>query len=184
MGAVEVTHGKDAPDGGDRSAVDLHKPGAPASVSSHAAGQHPPGVMAGHSVRVAEGRTRRPHRGRLLLAAGALGLAGAVGFQVTGQDASAVFGSSTLHVRSGRTVHVGAMFGSVKVVVPDNAQVDTSGGMVFGSMQCESACGPKSDAPYSITIDGKGAFGSIEVVTESEAGRSDSEGHSGSHDAG
>ncbi len=163
MGSVEVHHGSDPPPGtrsvGTRQGVDLSKHLSPAV-------RNPSGQVEPYRH---QRRHRHGGRHRVLLAVGALALAGFVGFQVTGQDASSVFGSTSYTVPPDQsTVHVGTMFGSAQVVVPDRARVRTAGTVVFGSLNCQDACSPDNTGP-AITVDGKGAFGSIDILTQTEA---------------
>jgi hypothetical protein len=119
---------------------------------------------------------RRPAARRVAgrLASGAVSLvvvaagAVAVGSVVTADDGASVFGSREVTVQPGESrVEVGVLFGSVRVVVPDELRARTSGVVVFGSTQCRQACRTGSDEV--VEVRGLGGFGSIEVVTESEA---------------
>ena len=98
---------------------------------------------------------------------------------LAGPDARSVFGSTVERVGSDNaSVEVSTLFGNVTVVVPDGAQVTTSGLVVFGSTDCTDACGPRGEDASGGVVDvrGVGAFGSIEVLTESEyEGRQDRE---------
>lgn len=120
------------------------------------------------------GRTVRLRRVVPLVVVAAIALA--VGPGVLGAaQGSAVFGSQVVPVAPGESrVEVGSLFGSVRVVVPDGERAATSGTMIFGSLNCHTACavppGPATAAP-GVTVVGRGAFGSVDVVTASEAAR-------------
>ncbi|MBC3193885.1 DUF1707 domain-containing protein [Pseudonocardia sp. C8] len=85
-----------------------------------------------------------------------------------GDDGTVVFGSRTVGV-AGDTdrVEVGVLFGSVQVVVPDDARVTATGWKVFGSTDCEVACAGTGTRP--VTVDVSGAFGSTEIMTRTQA---------------
>lgn len=87
---------------------------------------------------------------------------------LAGDDGTVVFGSRTIGVAedTGR-VDVGVLFGSVTVVVPDNARVSATGWKIFGSTECESAC--SGTGAQEVTVDVDGAFGSTDIVTRAEA---------------
>jgi hypothetical protein len=96
-----------------------------------------------------------------------VGGAVAVGTVVTSGDGFALFGSHEVQVTDDQErVEVGVLFGSVKVVVPDELRARTSGVVVFGSTQCRGAC--SAPGPENVEVRGLGGFGSIEVVSESE----------------
>jgi hypothetical protein len=63
---------------------------------------------------------------------------------------------------------VSALFGSVEVVVPDGTRVDKGGLVLFGSVECEDAC--RGSGPV-IAVRSLGAFGSVTILTQSEADR-------------
>jgi predicted membrane protein len=67
-------------------------------------------------------------------------------------------------------IAVGAMFGSVRVVVPDDVRVRSSGTVVFGSTNCDEACraGPNL---REVAVEADGAFGSINIMRQSEVDR-------------
>lgn len=153
MGTVEVT-------AGDGSVVQTGRPAAavPAPRPSSIAVPRPPGPhrQGGHLSRVL-GRGRGP-----LVAAAVLGAV-----VLAGPDDVSVFSSSVERVATDDgAVRVSTLFGSTTVVVPDDAQVDTGGFLLFGSTDCEAACGT-SDGPV-VDVRTFGAFGSVEVVTRSE----------------
>ena len=127
------------------------------------------------SRRIPEPATRQPSLVRRLArrasgisVATVLGL-GLVGVIASGTDARTVFGSTTETVTADHdgTVQVSVLFGSVRVVVPDDARVDTGGLVVFGSVDCEAAC-DGSGQGARIDVSSYGGFGSVEVVTETE----------------
>lgn len=95
--------------------------------------------------------------------------AGAVGFVTAGEDGRVLFGSSTAVAEPGEDVQVSMLFGSMRVVVPDGVRVRTTGTVIFGSVECETACSSGSDEV--IEVRAVGGFGSVEVLTESEATR-------------
>lgn len=161
MGGVQVWHG------GSRGEVSGHVGGsAPVETAPVALTAAPVPVTAG-SVPVPaarSGRTRH-QRGRSF-AVIALAVVVGSGIAASRTDGLAVFGSST--VRVGPTdsrVQVGALFGSVEVVVPDDARVRLDGVVVFGSS--ESDVGP--GAGPTIDVDARGAFGSVKVLTQEQA---------------
>jgi hypothetical protein len=90
----------------------------------------------------------------------------------TADHGAAVFGSRVVQVAPGEsTVQVGVLFGSTKVVVPDGTHATTSGTTVFGSTDCDAACAPGPPGAPQVQVSGRGAFGSIEVQTATEAAR-------------
>ncbi|WP_461144349.1 DUF1707 SHOCT-like domain-containing protein [Salinifilum aidingensis] len=102
--------------------------------------------------------------GALAVAAGVFG----VGYVATASDGAVVFGERTVRVsESADRVEVGALFGSVEVVVPEGVNADTSGLMVFGSTECAAACTGGSGA-NTVPVNTRGAFGSVEIVTPQE----------------
>lgn len=91
--------------------------------------------------------------------------------QVVTAEQRAVFGSSQQTVLlsdlDGGTYDVGVAFGSVTIVVPDDVRARVTGTMVFGSSECGEACSRTEG--QVLEVDGTGAFGSIEVLTQAEA---------------
>jgi hypothetical protein len=85
---------------------------------------------------------------------------------VTADDAVAVFGGRTVQVVDQDRVEVSVLFGNVRVVVPDDARVDTEGVLVFGGTDCEAAC--DGTGTRIVTVDARGAFGSVDVVRQGE----------------
>lgn len=123
--------------------------------------------------------TRQPeHRRRRR---GLQGLVGAVVIAVvaivapgvaTASQGAAVFGSRTVQVAPGESsVSVGVLFGSTKVVVPDGTHVTTSGTTVFGSTDCDAACTAGPPGAPQVQVSARGAFGSVQVQTATEATR-------------
>jgi len=152
----------------DALVVDLPAPTAPAPFDAPTtvspSGSHPP--------------ASRPWHERLGRAIVPLALLGAVGFgasQLIGADhGSAVFGNRTVAVAPGDDeVEVAVLFGSTQVVVPDGVLARSSGFLVFGGVDCEEACRLPPGAPTlpEVDVDASGAFGSVDVVTASEAAR-------------
>jgi hypothetical protein len=88
----------------------------------------------------------------------------------TASQGAAVFGSRTVQVAPGESsVAVGVLFGSTKVVVPDGTHVTTSGATIFGSTDCDAACAAAVPGAPQVQVSARGAFGSIEVQTATEA---------------
>jgi Domain of unknown function (DUF1707) len=89
---------------------------------------------------------------------------------VSADQGAAVFGSRTVQVTPGEsTVRVGVLFGSTKVVVPDGTQATTSGTTILGSTDCDTACAPGPPGAPQVQVSARGAFGSIDVQTATEA---------------
>lgn len=90
--------------------------------------------------------------------------------QVVTAEQRALFGSSEQTVQprdlDDGTYDVGVAFGSITVVVPDDVRARVTGTMVFGSSDCGAAC--SGDQERVLEVNGTGAFGSIEVIKESE----------------
>ncbi len=130
-----------------------------------------PAPQAAPAVPVVPARTAppaRPSTGRRAVVAAAAVAVGLIAApQIITTDAAAVFGSRVVQVAPGEDrVDVGVLFGSVEVVVPDDARVDTSGVMVFGSTDCEAAC--DGTGTRAVTVDASGGFGSVDVVRQGE----------------
>lgn len=84
------------------------------------------------------------------------------------EDGLAVFSSRTVAVApDDDRVEMGVLFGSADVVVPDDSRVVVGGMTVFGSVECVAACA--GTGPREIVVDVSGAFGSVDVLTQSEA---------------
>ena len=93
-----------------------------------------------------------------------------IGVVATSDDGAAVFSSRVAQVADdATTVQVGSLFGSTKVVVPDGVAVRTSGVMVFGSTNCDQACSAAPAGARVLTVETRGAFGSVDILTRSEA---------------
>jgi hypothetical protein len=86
---------------------------------------------------------------------------------VTADDGLAVFGGRVVQVAPDQDrVEVGVLFGGVQVVVPDDARVDTEGLVIFGGTDCGQACSGAGTRP--VTVDARGGFGGVDVVTQTE----------------
>lgn len=98
-----------------------------------------------------------------------IGVLAYAGVSVLGaSDGVAVFGKRPVTVTTQDHVEVGILFGSSEVVVPDNVRVNPAGTIVFGSVECDAACRPKVAGAREVVVDGSGAFGKVEVLTETE----------------
>jgi DUF1707 SHOCT-like domain len=86
-------------------------------------------------------------------------------------DGMSLFGSRQLSVTDQAEVEVGVLFGSVDIVVPDDVRVRTGGTIVFGSLDCAQACSPGTGPQREVAVHGSGAFGSVDVVRQSERDR-------------
>jgi hypothetical protein len=122
--------------------------------------------------RQPERRARR-HGFRGVVGAGVIAVVALVApGVVTASQGAAVFGSRTVQVAPGESdVRVGVLFGSTKVVVPDGTHVTTSGTTVFGSTDCDAACAPAPPGAPQVQVSARGAFGSIQVQSATEATR-------------
>lgn len=152
MGSVNVTVG-------DGSVLEAGR--APAASAGQA-------VTSRRSVPQERPRSRAhglAHRVRGIGASGALGLA-VVAAVASGTDARAVFSSADERIGSDDAA-VSVLFGSVEVVVPDGTRVDPTGLVIFGSVDCEQACGPGGTGDV-VDVRTVGAFGSVSIKTESE----------------
>ncbi|MBC8090527.1 MAG: DUF1707 and DUF2154 domain-containing protein [Pseudonocardia sp.] len=87
---------------------------------------------------------------------------------VSADDGAVVFSARTVPVAPGDDrIELGVLFGRADIVVPDDTRVNLAARTIFGSVDCEAACaGPGS---REITVDVSGAFGSVDVLTQSEA---------------
>lgn len=113
----------------------------------------------------ATGRSPARHGGRWL-AGLALAAALVIGLNsgLPAQDGFALFGSDVVNVTGAtenRPVSVLVAFGSIEIIVPEGAQVEMDGIVIFGSRDCAACQGGVGDPV--IRIRGNGAFGSIEV---------------------
>lgn len=117
----------------------------------------------------------RKRFGRLVVPIVAVGVVVFGGVNVLGaDDGAAVFGSRTVAVAEGQgEVQVASLFGSTKVVVPDDVLVRTTGLVLFGSTNCDQACQlpPGAGSRREVVVDANGGFGSVTVETQSEAAR-------------
>ena len=86
-------------------------------------------------------------------------------------DGMALFSSPEVSALERNEVEVGVLFGSIDVVVPDDARVRTEGALVFGSFECEAACSAGPGQQREVVVRGGGAFGSVDVVRQSERDR-------------
>ena len=128
---------------------------------------HPP--ASSHGGHGARSRVLRGVVTAALLVGGAL-----VAGQVLGADDGAtVFGSREVRVTDQTRVQVGTVFGSTEVVVPDDARVRTTGTFVFGGVECGDAC--TATDGREVVVEADGAFGSVQVVTESERAADEAE---------
>jgi len=95
-----------------------------------------------------------------------------VGVQVlAADDGASLFGSKTVYVGGDQQrVEVGMMFGSLRVIVPDDVSVRPSGTVIFGSTNCDEACrtGPNL---REVAVEADGAFGSVSIMRQSEFDR-------------
>ena len=102
---------------------------------------------------------------------------------LAGDDGTVVFGDRTIGVAdTADRVDAGVLFGSVTVVVPDDARVSATGLKVFGSTECATACSGTGARP--VTVDVSGAFGSAEIMTRSEAATDPPDGDDGGGEDG
>jgi len=169
MGSVKVTVG-------DGSVLEVGRPSPAPAGSAVSSRRTVPAVP--------ERPTGSPAR-RLLRRVKGAGVSGVLGLAVvaavaSGTDARAVFGSSDERVGS-QDAAVSVLFGSVEVVVPDGTRVDTSGLVVFGSVDCEDACnGPGTGEVIDVRT--LGAFGSVTIRTESEVAERERDGASDADD--
>lgn len=86
------------------------------------------------------------------------------------EDGASLFGSRTVQVGPDQErVEVGTLFGSTEIVVPDDARVRMASTVVFGSVNCDQACA--GSGTREVVVDARGGFGSVDIVTESEAAR-------------
>lgn len=169
--------------GARHSAVEPGEPGAPV-VSVHAGAvlgsvtvthgdEEPPAGHATHATVARSGEPARDRRRRGLMGrvVPLVALAAVVygGGSVVTADSAQVFGHGQRNLPSGAApLDVGVLFGSYEVVVPDGTRVETSGRMAFGGISCDDACAADGPGPV-LRVHGAGAFGSIEVLTRSEA---------------
>ncbi|WP_433282079.1 DUF1707 SHOCT-like domain-containing protein [Pseudonocardia xinjiangensis] len=90
---------------------------------------------------------------------------------ITADDGVSVFGSGVVQVGADQQrVEVGMLFGSIRVVVPDDVRVRPSGTVIFGSTRCEEACRP-GPGLREVVVDADGGFGSVNIMRQSELDR-------------
>ncbi len=148
-----------------RSELDALTRDLPDPAPPHGAAPVPAG-----SSSATPGRRRRKLVSAVVAAVALFGLTQVV----VADDGSAVFGSRVVQLAPDQDeLDVGVLFGSIEVVVPDDARVTTDGTMVFGSTRCDAACDGSGSRP--VTIDGSGGFGSVEVVRQGERSARDLE---------
>ena len=158
--------------------ADLPTDAAPAAPAAPAPDERPTTADPADPAPAWHDDTRAPER-RHDRRRGLKGLVGAVVIAVvaivapgvaTADQGAAVFGSRVVQVTPGEsTVQVGVLFGSTKVVVPDGTHATTSGTTIFGSTNCDAACAPAPPGAPQVQVSGRGAFGSIQVQTATEA---------------
>jgi Domain of unknown function (DUF1707) len=90
---------------------------------------------------------------------------------VTADDAVAIFSGQTVQVVDQDRAEVSVLFGNVRVVVPDDARVTTEGIFRFAGFDCAAAC--DGSGTRVVTVEARGAFGSVDVVRQGEAARGD-----------
>lgn len=84
---------------------------------------------------------------------------------VTADDATAVMGSRAVAVGDQERVEVGAIFGSVRVTVPDGVRARVTGTGLFGSTECQLAC---TGTGREVEVNATSLFGSVDVVRPGE----------------
>ena len=121
--------------------------------------------------RAPERRHGRDRRVKGLVGAVVIAVVAIVAPGVASADqGAAVFGSRVVQVTPGEsTVAVGVLFGSTKVVVPDGTHATTTGTTIFGSTNCDAACVPAPPGAPQVSVSARGAFGSVQVQTATEA---------------
>ncbi|AOS63552.1 DUF1707 SHOCT-like domain-containing protein [Actinoalloteichus hymeniacidonis] len=92
-----------------------------------------------------------------------------LGWQVlNSDDGAAVFGRQTIHIGADEpSVEVGALFGRLEIVVPDDVRVRTDGPFLFGRSNCEQACIGSDDAD-EVTVTVRGAMARVDILTQEE----------------
>lgn len=128
-------------------------------------GAHHTDLPAPRPSRAPQRRAGRWLAGLALAAALVIGVGNGAPRWLADSDGFAVFGSDVVNVTGvteDRTVEVFVAFGSIEVIVPEGAQVEMDGLVVFGSRDCEPCAGGPGDPV--IRISGSTAFGSIEVL--------------------
>lgn len=159
LGSVEIGHG----DNGRVPAAVV--PVVPVRPGRRAA-------RSGSRAVLTPGRRRPPLVRALVAGALVVGVAaGGSALLLERTDQASVFGSGSTDVSGATvdtTVRVGVLFGSEKVVVADDAQVDLSGVVVFGSTGIRQ--GPVGSGPVvHVHVHAAGGFGSVQVVRKSDS---------------
>ncbi|MHA6631589.1 MFS transporter [Pseudonocardia sichuanensis] len=118
----------------------------------------------------AAGGSARNRALRLTAGIGGMLLAGVAvffGVQIsTAGDGTALLGNRQVAVGPDQErVEVGALLGSVDVVVPDGVRARVAGRVVFGGTECERAC---SEPGREIVVDAVGAFAMVDVMRPGE----------------
>ncbi|WP_233159784.1 MFS transporter [Pseudonocardia sp. MH-G8] len=139
------------------------------SSPHRASGSAPTQVLTG-TVRPAGRRGVKELVQRFAGGAGGMLLAGVVLFLgvqiITADNGTALLGGRQVSVGPDQQrVEVGALFGSVDVVVPDGVRARVVGRVVFGGTECERAC---SEPGREIVVDAVGAFGMVDVMRPGE----------------
>lgn len=167
--------------------VEIRNPtGKEIAKAAKRAGQRPSAIAAAHRQEPARGSTalepaprralERPQGGswfsRAVLAAAIAAVTSP--FWLPGEPAVAAFGSRTERVSAAEvaadpTYNASAAFGSVRVVVPDGTIVDDSGLAAFGSYDCPACDEPAAPGARTVTVRGAAAFGSVTILTQSQA---------------
>jgi MFS family permease len=142
-------------------------PGRAQVTAAHRAA--PPARHRAPTPAAADGGVKKPAQ---ILAAGVggmllVGMAMIFGTQIlTADDGTALLGSRQVTVGPDQErVEVGALFGSVNVVVPDGVRVRVAGRVVFGGTECERAC---SEPGREVVVDAVGAFAMVDVMRPGE----------------
>ena len=100
---------------------------------------------------------------------------------IAADDATAIFSSRVVQATpQDPDVEVGVAFGSVEVVVPDDARVTTDGTLLFGSTDGDAAC--DGTGTRDVVVDARGAFGSVDIVRQSERNQDRDSGRDGDDD--
>jgi hypothetical protein len=103
------------------------------------------------------------------------------GGRVVAADDTAIFSSRVVQATpQDPDVEVGVAFGSIEVLVPDDARVTTDGTLLFGSTDCDAAC--DGTGTRDVVVDARGAFGSVDIVRQSERNQDRDSGRDGDDD--
>ncbi|MGH8774998.1 MAG: DUF1707 domain-containing protein [Jiangellaceae bacterium] len=113
---------------------------------------------------------RRPNRMRRVgIVAVIAGIVVFFGTLVRGADAVNLFGSTVYNVPVDRTdeavdeVRILSLFGSIEVVLPDEAVAQNNVTAIMGSSECDSVCTTTSDRVHDVRVDGLSLFGSVQI---------------------